>query len=274
MDTAAYFNRIGYAGGREPTLANLRELVQRHTRAIAFENLSVLAGQAIELAPAVLERKLVDEQRGGYCFEHNLLLSHVLRQLGFKVTGLAARVLWNRPEPISVPRTHMLLVVNFAAEPYIVDVGFGGLTLTGVLRLAPDIEQSTPHEPFRLLRFADIYILQALVKSEWRALYEFDLQPQTDADYEPLSWYVSTHQSSRFVHHLTAARSETGRRFALLDNQLTVHMLGGDSRRYSLATSRELRESLERDFLIKVPDTPGMQRVLARIAAGSSSLHH
>jgi len=37
----------------------------------------------------------------GYCFEQNLLLSHVLNGLGFKVSGLAARVLWNAPEGAS-----------------------------------------------------------------------------------------------------------------------------------------------------------------------------
>lgn len=35
---------------------------------------------------------------------------------------------------------------------YLADVGFGVLTLTGPLRLDPDVEQVTPHEPFRRIR--------------------------------------------------------------------------------------------------------------------------
>ena len=63
--------------------------------------------------------------------------------------------------------------------PYIVDVGFGGLTLTGPLRLVPDIEQATPHETFRLLAGdRGEYVLQVLLGGAWKPLYSFDLQPQ------------------------------------------------------------------------------------------------
>ena len=62
----------------------------------------------VRLDAPSLEQKLVRSGRGGYCFEQNLLLSHVLNGLGFKVTGLAARVLWNAPEGAITPRGHML----------------------------------------------------------------------------------------------------------------------------------------------------------------------
>ena len=45
---------------------------------------------------------------------------------------------------------HMLLHVDLPEGPHVVDVGFGGLTLTVVLALEPEVEQATPHEPFRL----------------------------------------------------------------------------------------------------------------------------
>jgi len=45
----------------------------------------------IHLDAGSLERKLVAEKRGGYCFEQNGLFAAALRSLGFDVTGLAAQ---------------------------------------------------------------------------------------------------------------------------------------------------------------------------------------
>src|SRR5689334_9048986 len=133
IDLDAYFERIGYTGAGTPTLDTLRVILLRHTEAIAFENLDPLLRRRVRLDAASLERKLVRDGRGGYCFEHNLLLRHALEGIGFAVTGLAARVIWNAPEGALRPRTHMLLRVQVEGTPYLADVGFGGQTLTGPL---------------------------------------------------------------------------------------------------------------------------------------------
>ncbi len=135
VDLDAYFSRIGYQGERTPTLETLETIIARHTEALPFENLNPFLRWSVRLDPVSLEEKMVRGGRGGYCFEQNLLLKSVLNALGYRVTGLAARVLWNAPEGVITPRTHMLLRVDMGEPPLIVDVGFGGLTLTGVLRL-------------------------------------------------------------------------------------------------------------------------------------------
>ena len=60
--------------------------------AFPFENLDILLGRAIRLDLESLQRKLVAERRGGYCFEQNLLFAAALEALGFDVTLLSARV--------------------------------------------------------------------------------------------------------------------------------------------------------------------------------------
>src|SRR5262249_39706717 len=145
----------------------------------------------IRLDREALEGKLVHGRRGGWCFEQNLLLRDVLESIGFRITGLAARPMWNAPEGVIRPRTHMLLKVEGvggdapAGATYIADVGFGGLTLTGPLRLVTDVAQSTPHETFRLTKQGggDVmygssgdFVLEALVHEAWKPLYSFDPQ--------------------------------------------------------------------------------------------------
>jgi N-hydroxyarylamine O-acetyltransferase len=264
MDVPAYCARIGYSGPRVATLRTLRELHLRHAQSIPFENLNPYLRLAVPLDSASLERKLVFQQRGGYCFEQNLLLGEVLRSLGFRVRGLAARVTWNAAEGFVPARTHMLLQVDLEEGPHLADVGFGGMTLTGPLRLAADIEQETPHEPFRLLAAGSQFILQAKVRESWRSLYQFDLQEQAVADYEVTNWYLANHPESRFVRNLVAARPMPDRRLALLNNELTVHHLGGPSERRLLESVAELREVLEDVLQIELPDVPNLDGALQR----------
>ncbi len=85
----------------------------RHARAIAFENLDPFLRRPVRLDTASLTSKLVHGGRGGYCFEKNLLLTHALDAFGYPTTGLAARVLWNRPADAPLPaRSHMLVGVD------------------------------------------------------------------------------------------------------------------------------------------------------------------
>lgn len=253
VDIDAYFRRIGYAGAREPTLATLRAIHAQHPRAIAFENLDPFLGRPVKLDLASLEEKLVRSGRGGWCFEHNLLLAAVLRALGFSVTGLAARVVWNAPADSVRPRGHMLLVVDVEGEPWLADVGFGGLTLTAPLSFRTGIEQRTPHEPFRLIQAEGHHILQAQVRGEWKALYRFDLQPQHQVDYEVANWFLATHPASHFVNGLLVARASEDRRLALADRRFTIHALDGSTEQRELASVAELRAVLEEAFDIRAP---------------------
>jgi len=267
IDLDAYFDRVGYAGPRTPTLETLRAIHLGHAQAIPFENLNPLMKWPVRLDPQSLQQKLVVDGRGGYCFEQNLLLSHALQGVGFDVTWLAGRVAWDAPENAVRPRSHMLLLINLDHTSYIADAGFGGLTLTGPLRLQPDIEQTTPHEPFRLIGKGDEFLMQAQFGGSWRTLYRFGLQEQFLADYEVTNWYLSNHPESRFVTQLIAARPDTSRRYALLNNELTVHHLDGPTERRVLGTVADLQETLRTVFRLKVPVTPDLDAALARICA-------
>lgn len=271
IELPAYFTRIGYAGPPTPTLETLRAIHTCHAQTIPFENLNPLAGWPVLLDAPWLQQKLLLDGRGGYCFEQNLLLSYVLETIGFRVTRLAARVLWNMPLDIIMPRSHMLLRIDVDGTPCLADVGFGGLTLTTPLRLAAGTPQSTTHEPFRLVEEPGGFIVQAEVGGVWKPLYRFDLQEQQLADYEVSSWYLSNHPQSRFVNHLLAARPEPGRRYALLDNIFTTHHLAGATERRALENAGELRDALADIFHIAVPQTPDMDAALERVITRSQA---
>jgi N-hydroxyarylamine O-acetyltransferase len=261
----AYLNRVGYSGERSATLNTFSALHLHHTQTIPFENLNPLLAWPVDLNPTALQEKLIQNRRGGYCYEQNMLFRQALETIGFRTTGLAARVSWNNPQGVVLPRTHMLLRVDLNGQAYIADVGFGNLTLTAPLRLETDTEQSTPHEPFRIIRGGDEFILQAKLRDVWNELYSFTLQPQLLPDYEMANWYVSRHPKSRFVNGLIVARASPGRRYTLLNNEFAVHDLNGTTERRRLSTVGEIREVLEGPMGLKLPSAPELDIALRRL---------
>ncbi|CAM0998449.1 N-hydroxyarylamine O-acetyltransferase [Rhodanobacter sp. Root179] len=258
----AYLRRVGWAGPVAADLATLRGLAMVHVATITFANLHPLMGLPVALDLVTLQRKLVDEGRGGYCFEQNLLFEAVLREIGFEVSGLIARVLWRHPEDAETPQTHMLLHVVLDGEGWLVDVGFGGHVLTGALRLQSDIEQATGHEPFRLLQHDAEWRMQSLARGEWRTLYRFDLRPVPMVDYVVANHYVSTHSASRFVSNLLLGRTTADRRLSLLNYEFTERRIGHEPTRQRLRDVAELRELMEREFLLRIPSDADFNRRL------------
>lgn len=267
FDLTAYLHRIGFDGEPAPTVETLRRVHLLHARAFPFENVDVLLRRPIGLGPQDVQQKLVEGGRGGWCFEQNLLFSYALEAMGFEVRGLAARVLSNRPPDARVPRTHMLVCVEVEGESYLGDVGFGGMTMTGPIRLETGPAQSTPHEDRRLLSHDGDYLMQARVSDEWRTLYRFDLQEQLLPDYQVVNWYLSNYPGSHFLDGLIAARPTSRGRYALRNNRLAFHPTGGETERTYITSPDELRETLEETFRLKVPDGPEADALLEKAAA-------
>ena len=252
IDLEAYFARIGYGGPRTPTLETLRALHELHPAAIAFENLDTLLGRRVRLDMASVQRKLLGEKRGGYCFEQNGLFAQVLRTLGFSVAGLSARVVFGYP-PELIRRSHMLLKIDLEEGTYIADVGFGGRAPSAPMWLDACEEQTTPHGGFRLARAGDFFEQQTRIEGAWQTIYRFSLEEQSRQDYEMANWYVCTHPDSEFRVRLMVARLPPGKRLGLLNNQFSIHHMDGTSERRTLESAAAIAEVLETEFAIALP---------------------
>jgi N-hydroxyarylamine O-acetyltransferase len=219
----AWFSRIGHAGAREPTLATLRAVIAAHTATIPFENIDVLLGRTPRLDVEALQRKLIAGGRGGYCFEQNTLLHRGLLALGFRVTGLLARVIRGMDANASGPATHMVLRVDLPEGPFLADAGFGNQTPTAPLALRPGVEQITPHETLRLFPVGEELTLQAKLGQDWQSIYRLSPHPRLPIDFEVANWFTATHPASPFVGNLIVARpGPDGVRNTLFNGRVTI----------------------------------------------------
>jgi N-hydroxyarylamine O-acetyltransferase len=274
-DLEAYFARIGYHGTRAPTVATLHAISLAHVQAIPFEALDVLLGRGVDLDPLAVERKLVHGGRGGYCFEQNSLLLHVLVALGYEAKPISARVRQGRPRDYTPARTHVFVRVELDGESWLVDVGVGGLSLTSAIRLAVDIEQETAHEPRRLVaegRWDGLaargpegrLFHQARLGGEWVDVCELTLEEMPEIDRVVGNWYTSTHPRSHFKERLVVGRATATGRSVLVNRELVRRRRDGSADKHLIATPEELLQVLSTEFSLHFPaDTrfvcPGLE---------------
>jgi N-hydroxyarylamine O-acetyltransferase len=246
----AYLERTGYSGPVEPSLDALGALHEAHLAAIPFENLDILLGKPILLELEALERKLVADRRGGYCFEQNTLFRAALEAIGFRVDALAARV--RAGATVVRPRTHMLLRVEAEGRGFLADVGFGGDGATLPLPLDVGPELWVGAAGHRLKREGEGFVLEGNLQGTWTELYAFTLEPQHPADFEMANWFTSTYPRSPFVSSLTAQRIQGERRAVLRNRDLTV-IDGGGRRAATVRDPEHLLEILDQDFGLVFP---------------------
>lgn len=254
IDLPRYFERIGLRDVVRPDLASLNSILHAHAVAVPFENLDVLLGRPINLAPDALQHKIVAQRRGGYCFEQNGLLLLVLRAIGFTVTPLSARVRYQRPRDYTPPRTHLFLRVDIDGVPWVADCGVGSMSVTGAFRFDVSGEQPTPHEPRRIVREDGVFFHQARLGDTWHDVLEFTGEEMPPIDRELANWYTSAHPLSHFKSRLVAARAlPDGERLSLVNRELTRRSRDGVATTSMVETPAALLSVLERDFGLCFP---------------------
>jgi N-hydroxyarylamine O-acetyltransferase len=250
-----YFSRVGYGGPRTPSLEALHALTAAHSTSIPFENLDVLLGKGIDIAPDAVFAKLVEQRRGGYCFEQNGLFLRVLTTLGFQATPMAARVHMGQPRDFMPARTHLFVRVRLDdGSVWLSDVGIGSMSLTAAIRFELDLEQATPHEPRRIVRDGDRYFHQARLGDQWMDVYQFTGEVMPEIDRELGNWYTSAHPQSHFRRDLMVARAAAnGGRVALLRTELKQRASDEHAEVTSVRSPEHLLELLVSHFGIHLP---------------------
>jgi N-hydroxyarylamine O-acetyltransferase len=93
MNRDSYLERIGLTGAELiADLENLRRLQRSHLLAVPFENLDIHWKRPIVVDTKKFYVKIVNENRGGFCYELNGLFNELLVSFGFTTRLISARV--------------------------------------------------------------------------------------------------------------------------------------------------------------------------------------
>jgi N-hydroxyarylamine O-acetyltransferase len=243
LNAPAYLARIAYAGPTPPTIDTLRSIHRAHLQTVPFENLDIALGCTIVVDEDATVRKIVEQHRGGFCYELNGAFAALLRELGFRVTLLSARVA--RPQGGEGPEfDHLTLRVDLE-EPWLADVGFGESFLEP-LRMKSGPEQLDPTGPFRLLQIGErLQLDKAEPDDSWRPEYSFSLQPRRLEDFAGMCHYHQTSPESSFTQNSICTRATDEGRITLSGMKLIVTRNGRREER--ILSSEDERISILRE---------------------------
>ncbi|WP_310728331.1 arylamine N-acetyltransferase [Streptomyces sp. N2A] len=251
LDLEAYLARIGYEGDRRPTLETLRALHAAHLSSIPFENLEIVVGRPVLLDLESLQAKMVEQGRGGYCYEQNLLYAAALDRLGFRISGLCART--RMGERRIRPATHALLKVELDGADWITDVGFGAEGLLEPLPLRDGVESHQGEWTFGLVHeketetASEAWVLRTRHVDDWFDLYAFGTERRFPVDYAVFNHYISTHPRSPFTGQMVVQRPSRDLRSTLIGREYAVTRPDG-TREAREVSPQELPDLLATEF--------------------------
>lgn len=199
MDVKKYFERIGLEMPETvvPDAELLRKLHFAHCTTVPYENLDMIRGIPTSLEEEDMYRKVVEQGRGGVCFELNGIFGCLLKALGYKVTDYAARYL--RGETTIPMRRHRVLKVEAVDGVFLCDVGIGEVCQREPVAMVVGLEQSQYGETYKLEKDPDLgWVLWDLHKGQWRKFYSFTEEVQLPVDYVAVNYYCEKHPDSPF----------------------------------------------------------------------------
>jgi N-hydroxyarylamine O-acetyltransferase len=239
VDVDAYLDRIRYAGPRRVDAETLAALHRAHMLAVPFENLDIHLGRGNAIAPERSIAKIVDERRGGWCYELNGAFAALLRALGFRVTLLGAAV--HAASGPTCDLAHLALRVDLD-RPWLADVGFGD-SFTRPLLLDDPGDQPRDGRMHRIVGGG----ARCTMLRDGAPQYDFTLQPRAMADFADMSHRQQTEPGSHFVVHRICSLATARGRITLSDLRL-IETEDGERRERELAGEEEWRGVLRERF--------------------------
>jgi N-hydroxyarylamine O-acetyltransferase len=247
VDVQAYLRRIGYSGPVGPTLETLRGMHRAHFFQVPFENLDIGRRVRIEVDEDVNFDKVVRARRGGFCLELTGLFARVLREIGFKVDVIGARVMSDGR--LSEPMSHMTLIVHLS-ERWIADVGFGG-RVAEPLRLDDREEQRFGPRGYVVANDGDHWLVTCTEPASPPMSYLFAMQPRDFDEFRPVCDWLQTSPESRFTQgDIVSLATPTGR--LTLSNKRLIVADEGQREERDIETETDQRDVLRSRFGIEI----------------------
>lgn len=247
MDLQKYLARIGYTGQVMPDYPTLRALHVAHLLAVPFENLDIHAGRTITVGAENSYRKIVEERRGGFCYEQNGLFGEMLTRIGFGVTYLSGQVA--RGAGVWGPEfDHLALLVEIPDDaPYLADVGFGE-SFREPLRWNDTAPQTQDDREYRLAETLEGRILsQKVAGKDWQDQYLLSVLPRSLDDFAGMAHYHQTSPDSGFTKNPLISQALPDGRITLTD-KLFITTRQGQRTEQTLADPAAYFEKLAREF--------------------------
>ena len=221
MNIQPYLERIKYDGNVTASLEVLSELQVLNLMNVPFENLDIQNKIKIDLEN--LFDKIVTRRRGGFCYELNGLFYKLLKQIGFAVKMVSARVYNNKTKIFSPEFDHMALIVSINEDDYLVDVGFGEFAFYPI-KIEPGKETDDRGGIFRIDIYDDKYLVVQKKNEygEFMSEYIFSKMARQMKEFYSMCTFHQVSSESHFTKKRICSLPTENGRITLTGNTLKI----------------------------------------------------
>ena len=249
MDKNKYLKRIKFTGNINVDNETLIDLHEHHIMHVPFENIDIHYKKSFDLEFDQVFKKIVDNQRGGFCYELNYLFSNLLNELEFSSKIISSQVFTATgvPGPLY---DHMSIYIKTDKE-YLADVGFGDLFIRP-LEIKEGV-QTDGRSFFKIEKYdAENYLLlMSNDDIDFQKKYIFNLTEVDVECFQPLCFDKQTNPYSYFVQNIICTKPTTTGRVTIFNNKLIETSENGRLETI-LVDDNDLKDQLAKRFDIVI----------------------
>ncbi|MDD3218946.1 MAG: arylamine N-acetyltransferase [Lachnospiraceae bacterium] len=223
----------------------LNQIIWSGMTHIPFENFDVYDEKKTpDLTVEHLYKKIVEDSRGGYCFESNHLLFDFLESIGYEIYPILVRIVWGRG---GVPTaTHRAAIVTIEQEQYYCDIGYGGPAPRGIVKLDKHPQQIRG-EWYEVMETEQGTVILKEKDGEYQPMFLFENRKVLEVDFELPNFYCATAKECPFTQARIANLCTEDGSIALMNNKITIRE-NGKTVEIETSNPQELSENLYKYF--------------------------
>ena len=216
---------------------------------VPFENLDIHYHRLFDLELPNIYKKVVDNSRGGFCYELNYLFNSLLKAVGFSTKIISSRV-FDSEGVLGPEFDHMSIYVRTDRD-YIADVGFGDLFVVP-LEIKEGVQddgrnkfliESNLHGEYTLSMSSDgLNFEKKYVFTLKEVPLEYFKEPCVDKQTNPESYFVK--------NTVCTLVTEAGR--VTLFNDKLIRKNYSERSEISILSDIDLRAQLRKNFNIEI----------------------
>src|SRR5699024_2795696 len=229
-------------------LETLNYYIERYVLNVPFENINVQNGQPIALDNASMIDKIVNQHRGGYCYEQNRLFCEYLTSKGYN--GYMDSATIYKGSGWAMEGSHIALIVILNQKKYLVDVGYPDITKAAIPIANDDQPVSYCKGESKGNNVSEhTFEMKKEVDYKLQTQYQFKDEPRELADFEPGIAFNQNNESSIFVQKLLISKAMPYGRVTMSNDHISITHHGQKEKKN--ITSENYKYFLNRYFKIK-----------------------
>ncbi|MGY4713596.1 arylamine N-acetyltransferase family protein [Bacillus amyloliquefaciens] len=209
----SFFSRLEIEPKKIVKFEDLPCILSSFAKSVPFENIDVIYKNHKEISKENLQKKLLDNHRGGLCYEINPLLYYFLKDCGFNVQLVSATIYDYSSESWALDNTHVAILLTYNHIMYLIDSGFASFLPLSPVPFTGEAVQTKvrDYRVRKLLTEKGSYVFEMkekdiLKNKEWKLGYAFRLNEISITELNEMQETIIENKKSPFNKALLAVK--------------------------------------------------------------------